>query len=117
MELGFKIVKFAPVSQGRIWCAELNYRESALLSREEIWIKVLTQKRYTVHINAYDIWNDLRPFLKYLVHHLSSKLRSKEAKGLKSGNLVKQKFFSNINFLSYSILFLCTMDNFHLKVA
>ena len=65
------------------------------LSGEDIWIKVLTQKRSTVHINGCDIWNDLRPFLKYLAQPFSSKLRSKEAKGLKSGDLGKQNFFLN----------------------
>ena len=59
------------------------------LSGEDIWIKVLPQKRSTVHIYVCDIWNDLRPFLKYLAQPFSSKLRSKEAKGLKSGNLGK----------------------------
>ena len=87
------------------------------LSGEDIWINLLTQKRYTVHIDGCDIWNDLRQFLNFLVHPFSSKLRSKEAKGLKSGNLGKQKFFLNINFLSYSILFLCIMVNFHLQVG
>ena len=56
------------------------------LSGEDIWINFLTQKRYTVHIIRFDIGNDLRPFLNFLVHPFSSKLRSKEAKGLKSGN-------------------------------
>ena len=87
------------------------------LSGDDIWIEVLPQKRYTVHIDGCDIWNDLRPFLKYLVGPFSSKLRSKEAKGLKSGNLGKRNFFLNINFLLDSILFLCTMVKFHLKVA
>ena len=59
------------------------------LSGGDIWIKVLPQKRSTVHIYVCDIWNDLRPFLKYLAQPFSSKLRSKEAKGLKSGNLGK----------------------------
>ena len=63
------------------------------LSGDNIWIKVLPQKRYTVHIDGCDIWNDLRPFLNFLVHPFSSKLRSKEAKGLKSGNLGKWKKF------------------------
>ena len=61
----------------------------APLSGEDIWFKVLPQKRSTVHIYVCDIWNDLRPFLKYLAQPFSSKLRSKEAKGLKSGNLGK----------------------------
>ena len=87
------------------------------LSGEDIWISVLPQKRYTVHIDGCDIWNDLRPFFKYLVHPFSSKLRSKESKGLKSGNLGKQNFFLNINFLLHSILFLCIMVNFHLQVG
>ena len=89
----------------------------SLLSGEDIWIKVLTQKRYTVHINASDIWNDLRPFLKYLAQPFSSELRSKEVKGLKSGNLGKRNFFLNINFLLDSILILCVTVNFRLKVA
>jgi len=59
-----------------------------------------------VHINGGDISNDLRPFLKYLAQPFSSKLRSKEAKGLKS-----------INFLLDSILLLCSMVNFYLNVA
>ena len=59
---------------------------SALLSGEDIWIYFLTQKRYTVHIDGYDIWNDLRPFLNFLVHPFSSKVRSKEAKG-RVGNI------------------------------
>ena len=63
------------------------------------------------------IWNDLRPFLKYLAQPFSSKLRSKEAKGLKSGNLGKQNFFLNINFLLDSIVFLCAKVNFHLEVG
>ena len=63
------------------------------LSGEDILIKVLTQKRSKVHINGCDIWNDLRPFFKYLAQPYSSKFRSKEAKGLKSGNLGKQNFF------------------------
>ena len=64
-----------------------------LLSGEAIWINVLPQKTHTVHIDGCDIWNDLRPFLNFLVHPFSSKLRSKEAKGLKSGNLGKRNFF------------------------
>ena len=72
--------------------------ENPPLSEEDIWIKVLAQKRCTVHIDECNIWNDLRPFLKYLAQPFSSKLRSKEAKGLKSGNLGKQKFFLHINF-------------------
>ena len=36
------------------------------LSGEGIWIKVLSHKRSTVHIDGCDIWNDLRSFLKYL---------------------------------------------------
>ena len=87
------------------------------LSGENIWINHLTQKRYTMHIDGCDIWNDLRQFSNFLVHPFSSKVRSKEAKGLKSGNLGKQNFFLNINFLLDSILFLRTMVNFHLKVA
>ena len=71
----------------------------SLLSGEDIWINLLTQKRYTVHIDGCDIWNDLRPFLNFLVHPFSSKLRSKEAKGLKSGTLGKQNFFLHTNFL------------------
>ena len=59
------------------------------LSGEDIWIEVLTQKRSIVHINGCDIWIDLRPILKYLAQPFSSKLRSKEAKGLRSGNLGK----------------------------
>ena len=51
-----------------------------LLSGEDIWINLLTQKRYTVHIDRCDIWIDLRAFLNFLVHLFSSKLRSKEAK-------------------------------------
>ena len=62
------------------------------LSGDDIWIKVLPQKRYTVHIDGCDIWNDLRPFLKYLVGPFSNKLRSKEAKRLKSGILENKKF-------------------------
>ena len=96
----------------------LNYPINlAPLSGDDIWIKVLPQKRYTVHIDECDIWNDLRPFLKYLVQPFSSKLRSNEAKGLKNGNLGKQNFFLLINFLLDSISSLCTMVNFHLKVA
>ena len=87
------------------------------LAGDDIWIKVLPQKRYTLHIDGCDVWHDLRPFLKCLVHPFSSKLRSKEAEGLKSGNLGKQNFFLYINFLLDSILFLCTMVKFHLKVA
>ena len=70
-----------------------------------------------MHVDECDIWNDLRPFLKYLAQPFSSKLRSKEAKALKSGNLGKQIFFLYINFLLDLILFLCTMVDFHLKVA
>ena len=70
----------------------------APLSGEDIWIKVLPQKRSTVHIYVCDIWNDLTPFLKYLAQPFSSKLRSKEAKGLISGNKGKQHFFLYINF-------------------
>ena len=58
-----------------------------------------------MHVDECDIWNDLRPFLKYLAQPFSSKLRSNEVKGLKSGNLAKQKFLSNINFLLDSILY------------
>ena len=87
------------------------------MSGEDIWIKVLPQKKSTVHIYVCGIWNDFRPFLKYLAQPFLSKLRSKEAKGLKSGNLGKQNFFFGINFLFDSILFLCTMVNFHLKAA
>ena len=54
----------------------------------------------------WNIWLSLFP----------SKLRSKEAKGLKSGNLGIQ-FFLNINFLLDSILLLCTMVNFDLRVG
>ena len=61
------------------------------LSGEDIWINVLTQKRYTVHIDGFDVRNDLRSFLNFLAHPFSSKLRAKEAKGLKSGNFGKQK--------------------------
>ena len=71
---------------------------STPLSGDDIWIKVLPQKRYIMHIDECDIWNDLRPFLNFLVHPFSSKLRSKEAKELKSGNLGKRNFFLNINF-------------------
>ena len=70
----------------------VSHNVKAPLSGEDIWINLLTQKKYTVHIDRYDIWNDLRPFLNFLVHPFSSKLRSKEAKGLKSGNLGKQYF-------------------------
>ena len=87
------------------------------LSGDDIWIKVLPQKRYAVHIDGCDIWNNLRPFLKYLAHPFSNKLRSKEAKGIKSGNLGKQNFFFNINFLLDSILMLLITVNFCLKVA
>ena len=111
------------VIQCELWNLIMVYQISLVpnqgspLSGDDIWIKVLPQKRYTVHIDGCDIWNDLRPFLKYLVHPFSSKLRSKEAKGLKSGNLGKQKFFLHINFLLYSFLFLCTMVNVHLQVG
>ena len=77
------------------WCAGVYYiakedsRVCPPLSGDDIWIKVLPQKRSTVYIYVCDIWNDLRPFLKYLAQPFSSKLRSKEAKGLKSGNLGK----------------------------
>ena len=96
---------------------QFQWDGKALLSREDIWSKVLSQRRYTMHMKACNIWNDLRPFLKYLIHPFSSKLRSKEAKALKSGNLGKQKFFLNINFLLDSIYFLCAMVNFHLQVG
>ena len=66
---------------------------SALLSGDNNWINPLPQKRYTVHIDRCDIWIDLRPFLNFLVQPFSTKLRSMEAKGLKSGNLGKQIFF------------------------
>ena len=39
------------------------------LSGQDIWINVLIEKRYAVHVNACDIWNDLRPFLKYLASY------------------------------------------------
>ena len=99
---------------------DMEFKEKELLtplSGEDIWIKVLTQKRSIVHIDVCDIWNDLRPFLKYLAQPFSSKLRSKEAKGLKRGNLGKPNFFLHINFSLDSILFSCTMVKFHLKVA
>ena len=92
-------------------------KQQSPLSGEDIWIKVLTQKRSIVHMDVCDLWNDLRPFLKYLAQPFSSKLRSKEAKGLKSENLGKQTFFLNIKFLLDSILILCTMVNFHLQVG
>ena len=63
--------------------------ENPPLSEEDIWIKVLAQKRCTVHIDECDIWKDLRPLLKYLAQPFLSKLRSKEAKGLKIGNFGK----------------------------
>ena len=93
------------------------FYSDALLSREAIWINVLTQKRYAVHIDRCDIWNDLRPFLKYFAQPFSRKLRSKEVKWLKSGNLGKENFSFSTNFLLDSILFLCTTVNFLLKVA
>ena len=95
----------------------MKYYLYAPLFGEDIWIKVLAQEKCTVHIDECNIWNDLRPFLKYLAQPFSSKLRSKEAKGLKSGNLGKRKFFLNINFLLDSILILCVTVNFRLKVA
>ena len=115
--------KFALLSHLRVVCVVsliFNFELSlhlTPLSGDDIWIKVLPQKRHTVHIDGCDILNDLRPFLKYLVGPFSSKLRSKEAKGLKSGNLGKQNFFLNINFLLYSILFLYIMVNFQLQVG
>ena len=87
------------------------------MSAKEMWIKVLTKKRSIVHVTGCDIWNDLGPFLNFFVKAFSSKSRSKEAKGLKSGNLGKGNFFININFLPSSILFLCTISNFQLKVV
>ena len=58
-----------------------KHMNDTLLSKEDIWINLLTQKRFTVHIDGCDIWNDLGPFLNFLVHPFSSKLRSNEAKG------------------------------------
>ena len=106
-----KIIQFLPGPSIR--CLITNFL-SPMLSGEDIWNNLLTQKRYTVHTDGCDIWNDLRPFLNFLVHPFSSKLRSKEAKGLKSGNLGKRNFFLNINFLLHSLLFLCSIVKFHL---
>ena len=65
------------------------FNGSSPLSGDDIWINFLTLKRYTVCIDRCDIWNDLRPFLNFLVQPFSSKLRSKEAKW----EFEKTKFF------------------------
>ena len=82
------------------------YLVYALLSGGDIWINLLAQKRCTVHIDECDVWNDLRPFLKYLVQPFSSKLRSMEAKGLKRGNLGKQNFLKYQLFMRFNFLFM-----------
>ena len=45
------------------------------------------------------------------------KIEVKGARCVKSVNIGKQNFFLHINFLLDSILFLCAMVKFHLKVA
>ena len=45
-----------------------------MLSGEDVWNNFLSQKRYTVHIDRYDVWNDLMTILNFAIQMQNQKL-------------------------------------------